>query len=153
MSRAAFGKAPKFRAQWTRSSDGSNHPSKGEAKWWDDMRLRERAGMIFRLIANPRWDIYVARDCPHCRDHGVYIGHVKADAEYDDADGVRHWVDFKGGEGETELSKLKRKFVAARFGVEIELVGPVLKQAARAKAKRERAKTLTNSALAERRQT
>lgn len=136
-----FGKGRKFKSQWTTSADGTRHPSKGEAAWWDRTKLLERAGEIFRLVQNPRWDIYVARDCPHCRDHGVYIGHVKADAEYDDAAGVRHVVDFKGGEGETELSRLKRKFVAARFGVEIELVGPVLKQAARAKAKRASAKT------------
>lgn len=120
-----FGGGRKFKSQWTPSGDGTKHPSKGEAKWWDLMRLRERAGEISRLLQNPRWPMYVARDCPHCRDSA----------------GVHHFADFKGGEGETALSKLKRKFVAARFGVDIELVGPVLKQAARAKAKRAAAKT------------
>lgn len=146
-----FGKARKFRSTWTTSADGTKHPSRGEAKWWDELRLLERSKQIFRLVQSPRWDVYVARDCPYCRDHGVYLGHVKADAEYDDDAGAHHFVDFKGGEGETAISAFKRKFVAARFGADIELVGPYLKQAARAKAKRERAKSLTNSALAERR--
>lgn len=140
-------KARKFGSTWTTSSDGTRHPSKGEATWWDKLRLLERAKQIFRLVQSPRWDVYIARDCAHCRDHGVYIGHVKADAEYDDAEGVHHFVDYKGGEGETAISVFKRKFVAARFGHDIEVVGPVLKQAARAKAKRDAAKT----ALAERR--
>lgn len=146
MSGHRFSKAPKFRATWTTAADGTRHPSKGEANWWNELRLLERAGEIFRLAQNPRFEMRVARDCPHCRDHGELLGYVYADAEYDDAAGVRHIVDFKGGEGETDLSRLKRKFVGLRHGVDIELVGPVLKQAARAKAKRNAAK----SAFAER---
>jgi hypothetical protein len=136
-----FGGGRKFKSQWTTSGDGTKHPSKGEAEWWNGLRLLERAGEIFRLTQNPRWPMYVARDCPYCRDHGELIGYVYGDAEYDDKAGVHHFADFKGGEGETALSKLKRKFVKARFGVDIELVGPVMKQAARAKAKRAAAKT------------
>lgn len=145
-----FSGARKFRATWTTAADGTRHPSKGQAKWWDRLRLAERVGEIFALEREPRWDVYVAPDCPHCRDHGVYIGFVKGDAAYDDANGVRHFVDYKGGEGETDVSKFKRKFVAARYRVEIELVGPILKQAAKAKAKRERAKTLQQASRLDR---
>lgn len=140
-----FSGARKFAAKWTTSIDGTKHPSKGEADWWNGLVLLQRAGKIRALELNPRWDVHVARDCPNCRDHGDYIGHIKADAAYDDLDGVRHFDDYKGYEGDTDVSKFKRKFVAARFGVDIAIVGPEAKRAAREKAKRQ----LKKRALAE----
>lgn len=131
-----FSNAPKFRAKWTTAADGTRHPSKGQAAWWDKLVLKARAGLIRALEREPRFDVYIAPDCPYCRDHGVRVGMVKADAAFDDENGVRHVVDFKGGEGETDISKFKRKIVAARFGVEIELDGPEVKRAARAKARK-----------------
>lgn len=128
-----WGKGRKFKAKWTKDAEGGNHPSGGEAKGFDMMRLRERAGEIFNLKASPRFDVYVAKDCPHCRAHGTYVGHVKADWEYDDADGVHHIEDWKEREGETALSRFKRRFVLAGFGIEIKLVGPGAKQAAQIK--------------------
>ncbi len=129
------GKGRKFRARWTKSSDGSNHPSAGEAMWWDRMLLLQRAKQIFNLVGEPRFDIYIAKDCPHCRDHGEYVGFVKLDAEFDDDDGVHRYQDFKGVEGETPLSKFKRRVVEARYGVSVEVVGPAVKRAAEIKRK------------------
>jgi hypothetical protein len=123
----------RFKARWTKSADGSNHPSKGEAAWWDRMRLKARAGLIGALEGEPRFDIYIARDCPNCRANGIYVGFAKLDAAFDDEQGRRRYQDYKGREGETPLSKLKRKIVEARFGINVELVGEDADKAARAK--------------------
>lgn len=132
-----FGGGRKFRATWTKDADGVSHPSKGEAEWWDRLKLRERAGEIRALERRPKFEVRIAHDCQYCRDHGEKIGFIEADAAYDDRDGARHVVDYKGGEGETPLSRFKRRFVLARFKVDIEIVGPAVKQAARHKAKKD----------------
>ena len=130
-----FSGARKFKAKWTKSVDDSNHPSGAEAKWWDRMLLKQRAGLVFRLIGKPSFPVYIARDCPHCRDHGELIGRVELDGEFDDADGVHHYVDYKGREGETPISKFKRRFVEARFGINVELEGDGAKRSAKKPAR------------------
>lgn len=106
----------KYAAKWTPDSTGAKHRSAGEAKWYDRLRLREKAGEISHLVMEPSWDISI---------NGEHVCKVSADASYFDViEGKRHTVDYKGIEGETPLSKLKRKLVHAQHGVVIEVVGP-----------------------------
>jgi hypothetical protein len=123
-----FGRGRKFKAKWTEDSAGVKHRSAGEARWFDRLRQREKAGEISQLVMEPSWDIAI---------NGEHVCKVSADASYfDEREGKRHTVDFKGIEGETPLSKLKRKLVKAHHGVVIEVVGPAK---AREDRKREKA--------------
>jgi hypothetical protein len=138
----------KFKAKWTEDSAGVKHRSAGEARWYDRLRLREKAGEISHLVLEPAWDITI---------NGEHICKVSADASYfDEAEGKRHTVDFKGIEGETPLSKLKRKLVKAQHGVEIEVVGPAKaredrkrEKAAWVKAEKKKARDAAKAAKAE----
>ena len=120
-----FSKRRKFAANWTEDSQGIKHPSKGQAEWFDRLRMRERAGEIRIVEREPGFDIRVARDCPHCKVHGEKVGVVKFDAKIEHVEtGEIEFLDYKGVEGETPLSKLKAKLVRAIFGVEVVIVGP-----------------------------
>lgn len=127
----SFRRGPRFKAQRTADSAGVMQASKGQAQWFDRLRLREKAGEISHLELE--WEITI---------NGEHICVVKADASYfDEREGRRCIVDYKGIEGDTPVSRLKRKLVAAQHGVTIEIVGPAAQRARRkaeaAEARRE----------------
>ncbi len=127
-----FSKAPRFRAKRKQDIEGRWHNSGGEADWYSRLILRQRAGEIRDLECEPAWRVDLG-------DGTTRI--VKADAQFFDVKlGRVRVVDFKGGEGETAVSKLKREMVRAQHGVVIELEGPYLKEKARRARKAKAAK-------------
>lgn len=119
----SFSRRPRFTAKRTADSAGVMHASKGQAAFFDRLRLRERAGEISHLELEPAFEI---------RINGEIVCTVKADASYfDEREGRRHTIDYKGVEGDTPVSRLKRKLVKAAHGVEIEIVGPAAELKAR----------------------
>lgn len=130
------------RAKWTRDSRGRNHPSEGEAEWFDALYAREEAGEIRIVEIEPSFRIELS---------GQWLCNVKADARVIELS--PSWVgpptrvlDYKGHSGDTEVSRLKRKAVLIQHGIEIELVGRYIEQKARAKAKRQAERALLKRA-------
>ena len=115
--------------------DGITFDSKAEAKWFQELRMREKAGEIHGLKAHPMITIYGARAEPVCV--------VEADAYWFDEDGD-HYGDYKGRDN--AMSRLKRKLAKHFAGVEIELFGPAAakkrRASSKAKPKRKRASKL-----------
>lgn len=121
----SFSRRRKFAALWTPDSEGVKHPSKGEAHWFDRLLQRQRAGQICALERRPTYVIRIAPGCAHCAEHGVEVCKVELDARYIE-DGVLVIDDYKGVEGNTEISKLKRALVRLVCGVDVRLAGPAL---------------------------
>lgn len=119
----SFRRGPKFAAKWTEDSRGNKHPSASEARWFDRLFLREKAGEISALELNPTYEIRIAPDCPHCAEHGVKVCDVELDARYIE-NGAVVIADFKGIEGNTPVSKLKRKLAETRHRIVVTLFGP-----------------------------
>lgn len=123
------GKLSTIRAKRTQNMRGEWHDSAEEAAWFDGLIRLERTGVIRDLVRSPSYRI----DGP---TSGKWICNVKADASYfDTRDSARHVVDWKGGVGDTPVSRLKRRLVAEFHGVEIELVGRYVEQQKRRRAK------------------
>lgn len=135
-------KAGAPRAKWTRDSRGRNHPSEGEARWFDELYAREKRGEIRILDIEPSWPIQLASVATGKPQH---LCLVKADARIREAGRVRV-LDYKGHSGDTEVSRLKRKAVRIQYGIEIELVGRYIAQKARAKEKRKAEQALLKRA-------
>lgn len=132
-----FQKKRRFKAKRTADSAGVVHLSKEEAKWFDALRTREELGEIACLELEPAFVINLAD--PFGREKRLCT--VKADARfYDLTTQTTRVVDYKGLEGETPLSRLKRKMVAIQHGVEIEIEGSAVKAIKRAAAKKAWAK-------------
>lgn len=140
------------RAQWKRDSQGRNHPSKGEADWFDQQYEREKRGHIQILEVEPSWQISLQS---HGDQSSHYLCTVKADMKVRElmpgADGrATHWavrfIDYKGHTGDTEVSALKRKMVLIQHGVTIELVGRYVEQKARRAARKKQAADLKRMA-------
>lgn len=131
------------RAKWTRDSRGRNHPSEGEAEWFDLQYAREGRGEIEILDIEPSWPIQLLPE--HVRGGPRHLCIVKADMRVREAGQVRV-IDYKGYSGDTEVSRLKRKAVLIQWGVEIELVGRYIEQKAHAKAKRKAERALLKRA-------
>lgn len=104
----------RFAARRTPDITGRVHASKGQAAWFNGLLLRARAGEITDLIVEPSYRIEIG---------GEWVCNVKADASYLE-DGRRRVVDYKGVEGDTPISRLKRRLVRAQHKIEIEIVGP-----------------------------
>ena len=112
----SFSRRPRFAAKRTPDSAGVIHASKGQAQWFDTLRTRLRAGEIRDLDLEPSFPIVI---------NGQHVCDVKADARFVEiASGRVCVLDYKGVEGDTPISRLKRKLVAAAHGIEIEIVGP-----------------------------
>lgn len=127
-----FSKAPRFRAKRTQDIAGNWHRSRGEADWYSRLILRERAGEIRHLKREPSWKVDLGNG---------KMRRVEADAQFFDVKLNRERiVDFKGGEGETAISRFKREMVLAQHGVTIEIEGPYLKEKARRARKAKAAK-------------
>lgn len=103
MSRGTF---HKFRAK-PQDADGRRFPSKKEERYYQELKLRERAGeVVFHL-----WQV------PFHLPGGVK--YVVDFVEFY-ADGTVHFVDVKGHQ--TEQFKTKKRMVESLYPVEIEVV-------------------------------
>lgn len=91
--------------------DGVLFHSKGEARYWEILRLREKAGEIYGLERQKVYQIIM---------NGVKICKLIVDfAFYDKTDEQFHAQDWKGVV--TPMFRLKAKLVKAQYGVEIEV--------------------------------
>lgn len=91
--------------------DGITFDSQAEAARWCTLRIMERG----KLIAGLKRQVPFALDV-----NGVKIGTYKADFTYTDASG-RHVVEDVKGVA-TPVYKLKKKLMAALYGVDIKEV-------------------------------
>jgi hypothetical protein len=99
--------------------DGARFDSAAEARRYRVLQLAERAGAITDLVRQPAFPIHAATPAgPSERPVCEY----RADFAYT-RDGVRIVEDVKGCD--TDLSKLKRKFVLAQYGVVVTLIREV----------------------------
>lgn len=129
------------RAKWTRDSRGRNHPSEGEAEWFDALYADEARGELKIVEIEPSFRIeLIGAD-----GRRAFLCNVKADAAIRQG-GRDRVLDYKGHSGDTEVSRLKRKAVLIQHGIEIELVGRYIEQKARAKAKRQAERALLKRA-------
>lgn len=104
----------KFHARSYTDGDGLFHASKSEGKRWHELKLMHRAGRITNLIHQPRFEFTV---------NGVKIATYVADAEYIDSDGNRVIEDVKSKPTITAVYRIKRKLMAALYGLTITEVG------------------------------
>lgn len=106
MAKPRFAKRHKFGAVATKR-DGHNFPSKLEASYYDQLKLRVRAGeVVFFLMQVP-----------------FHLpGGVKYVVDFQEfwADGTVHFVDTKGAE--TSDFKVKKRMVEALYPAQIEVV-------------------------------
>ena len=103
--------------------DGAAYDSKGEARWYAQLELRQRAGEISDLRRQVRIPLVV---------QGQKVCVFVADAVWVEA-GVERVADFKGVDN--PVAALKRKLAAA-LGVQIELAGPLAARKAKKAAQR-----------------
>lgn len=94
--------------------DGEKFDSKGEAQWFAGLKLLVKAGEITHLERQVRYPLVV---------YHINTGTYVADAAWVDKAGKQHVADFKGMD--TPVSKLKRKLVAALYGIDVEIVKAV----------------------------
>ena len=93
--------------------DGVLFHSKGEARFWEVLRLREKAGEIYGLERQKVYQISI---------EGVKICKLIVDfAYYSRDDNQFHAADWKGVV--TPMFRLKAKMVKAQHGVIVEIVG------------------------------
>lgn len=108
----------KYRAQPT-EVDGIRFHSKAEARRYLELKLLKQAGEIVSEIeCQPPFPLYL-EDCYH-PDRQVYVCTYLADFHYTRHDGEMVWEDVKGFD--TPMSRLKRKMVAASFGIDVRIV-------------------------------
>ena len=109
-------KAHKYHAVPTMVGD-IRFDSKAEAACYQELRLLEKGGVIRDLQLQPAYPLeIVAYDGS---EH--VVGEYRADFTYYDIEQQRvRVVDCKGMD--TPLSKLKRKIVKARYGIDVEIV-------------------------------
>ena len=98
--------------------DGITFDSMGEAGWWGNLRLLERAGEITGLERQVAFTLVEGEEGPD----GGKLRPVKyvADFVFTDRDGKRHVQDFKGVR--TAVYKLKKRLMWHVHGISIEEV-------------------------------
>lgn len=118
-----FRRGRKFQAKWTRDIRGVNHPSDGEAKYFNRIYAREERGEISGLEPHPTFPIKMALNCPYCAEHGEHVTDIELDTSYIE-NGVRIFEDYKGIEGDTPLSRLKVTIMRVARGIHVRWTGP-----------------------------
>lgn len=88
--------------------DGYVFDSRAEARHYSELALLEKAGEIFDLECQPKFDITVNRK---------HICNYFADFQYVTSDGDKIVEDVKGVR--TGVYRLKKKLVEALYGIEI----------------------------------
>lgn len=92
--------------------DGIRFHSKREANYYAELKIRERKGEVSA--------VELQRPFPLMTGDGQVVGTYKSDfAFWDHREDRFRVIDVKGVD--TPLSKFKRKFVRAQYGIEIEL--------------------------------
>ena len=91
--------------------DGFTFASKREAHYYRIYSAMENAGVIKNLKMQTSLPFIF---------EGKKIFTYKPDFEYDDQDGVHHYIDVKGVL--TPLFRLKKKLIEAQYKIEIEIV-------------------------------
>lgn len=91
--------------------DGFTFASKLEAKYYQIYSAMEKAGIIKNLKMQTSLPFIF---------EGKKIFTYKPDFEYDDQDGIHHYIDVKGVE--TPVFRLKKKLIEAYYKIEIEVV-------------------------------
>ena len=84
--------------------------SKAEARWYRDLKMREKAGEIRNLECQKKFEFY---------ERDVAVFSYLADFVFFEGE-ARRVIDVKGFD--TPVSALKRKLIQARYGIEIEVV-------------------------------
>ena len=129
MSRRSWGKSHKYGARTVWACENCRQPSpqkgscpkcghgllkfdsKAERDRWYELALLVDSGRITNLEVQPRFPIHVA---------GTEVGRYYGDFRYIDEAGSQRIEDVKGRD--TQLSRFKRKCVAAEYGIEVEVV-------------------------------
>jgi hypothetical protein len=94
--------------------DGITFHSKAEAKFYAELKVREKAGEITDVELQPRFPLQVG-------DHGEVIGVYKADFRFwDNIENRRRVVDIKGVA--TREFRRTVKHVLAQYGIKIEVI-------------------------------
>lgn len=91
-------------------------PSQAEVRRYRSLQLMQRAGQIYGLELQPKFDVVI---------NGIKITQYRADFRYYTDEGKHVIEDVKGTTDEqylTDVFKLKRKLVEAIFGVKITIV-------------------------------
>ena len=96
--------------------DGYTFDSKREAQYWQECRLREKAGDITELRRQVPFELTTMASDGLSRVVCVYL----ADMTFKDRDGLLHVVDAKGLR--TQIYKLKAKWLSLSLGITIEEV-------------------------------
>ena len=92
--------------------DGIKFDSRAEARRYQELKLREKAGEIGQLKVHPRYPIV---------HEGNKICFVELDFEYLDYCLQKEaFEDVKGVD--TPMSRLKRKLIQAFYGIEVEVI-------------------------------
>lgn len=95
-----------------RGTDILRFDSGAEAKYWDRLRERERAGLVAEIERQVRFPIVI---------EGKRITTWRCDFRFLDlTDGRRRVIDVKGHD--TDASRLRRRAVEAQHGISIEVV-------------------------------
>ena len=111
----------KYHARRT-AVDGHTFDSAGEAARYLELRALERAGLVTDLVVQPEYPIVVGVD-------RVCVCRYVADFSYVDLDrGGTVVEDWKAAPTRTPIYRLKRKLLAAVYGIEVVEVGPVTRR-------------------------
>lgn len=94
------------------AEDGYVFDSKAEHRHYRDLKAMQAGGLITELTVHPRYKFYVNEQ---------WVGSYIADFSFRDATGARRVQDVKGGPP-TAVFSLKRRLMAALFGVQVEIV-------------------------------
>lgn len=91
--------------------DGHRFDSTAEAKYYAELKLRERAGELSEIEVHPEFSVNI---------NGIHVCMVVIDFAYLDCHRRKHFIDVKGID--TPLSKLKRKLIFAVHDINVEIV-------------------------------
>lgn len=97
------------------SQDGYTFDSAREHRRYCELRLMQRARMIFKLEVHPRFSIDI---------NGTHVGHYTADFRYQLNDGRVVVEDVKSRLSNTGEFSLRRRVVEALYGIKVEVVDP-----------------------------
>ena len=91
--------------------DGIVFDSRAEARYYQQLKVLEKAGKISGLVCHPRYPIVYQKE---------KVCVVVLDFEYTDDDGEPHFVDVKGVY--TAISRLKHNLFGAFYGQDVEII-------------------------------
>ena len=97
--------------------DGHNFDSKAEAQYYADLKLQVKAGLVRDLELQPVFPLVIISES----GEAITVGEARMDFRFFDvAQNRTRVIDVKGKD--LPLSRLKRKIVMARYGIDVEIV-------------------------------